>query len=385
MLGNRIAAMFPSGHLFDTPCIPNLVVHIAKQGIDVDLYSAFNSATPTGDFKNHGNVWHHLFPWTQRRAKENIAILSIVFFIWSWYKLSKKDNQILLAVGVRGLILVGFLAIFLRKKYIYYSLEIYDQEHRGGFLFKLFKWLEIYFHKKAVATVIQDDVRGALISDLNRVERESVLVFPNAPYGDTDCEDNQELSAKIFEKVNLSDTKLILASGSLSAKWAGIESLILVASEFPENCLFFLQSRQDVRKTLKFDVDDKKVFVSTSPLSVEQYNSLVCESHVCIAIYESSDRNIQYVGLSSGKLAHYLSCGKPIIVNRIPLWADLVDKYKCGVVVDDYSEIPNAIQRINFEYDLYVEGAKKVYAEYFNMDEYASNIASEISKLMRYS
>jgi glycosyltransferase involved in cell wall biosynthesis len=378
----KLAVLFPSGHIFDTPCVPNLISYLSKKNIGIGFYSAKNTATPCGDFDCLLNVDHHVFPLEQRRTKENVFSLSVFFLFWVLKSLLGNKYDLLIAVGIRGLFITAITAKLLRCDFVYYSLEIYDDKLDAGHLYSFYKRLERIFHGWSVGTIIQDEIRAELISQINRVPFNHMMIFPNAPYHtNSKIITNQQVDLDVRKLVgNAKGRSVVLASGSLTAKWAGISGIIEASDNLPDECVLILQSRQMINH---YDIQHKssKIITSINPLSVNQYENLVCQSAIGLAWYASEDRNINFVGLSSGKIAHYLFCGKPIIVNRIPFWSDVIIECGCGVVVDDFDEIPAAVKDILSKYHVYSAGAQKAYEKYFDMDAYTQIIKSRLKAI----
>ena len=76
-----------------------------------------------------------------------------------------------------------------------------------------------------------------------------------------------------------------------------------------------------------------------------------------MALYHGTIPNVRYVGKGSGKLNRYLRAGKPVIVDRNAN-LEFVADYEAGVVVDDPSGIPAAIETIRASYDQYAANAR---------------------------
>jgi glycosyltransferase involved in cell wall biosynthesis len=153
----------------------------------------------------------------------------------------------------------------------------------------------------------------------------------------------------------------------------------------PEGHVLFLQAREATRSDLGYGSDDPalsgKLVVSSKPLSVSEYDQFVRDATVGLAWYESDEDNIHYVGLSSGKVAHFFRWGKPVILNRLPLFNEIYEKYQCGILVDKADEIPAALEKIDQDYERYAAGARSAYSELFDMKKYAKELAKQIEQI----
>jgi len=379
----KVAIVLPSGHFFDTPCVPNLAKCLAEKGFKVDLFTAKNLATPTGKLE-HPDISIRWFPITLNKSKETIIWLIAGFFFWFGKFLIMNRYDYVIACGIRSLFVVGFLSLIFRFKYIYHSLEIYSGKQFTSLKGRIFKKCESYFNKRAVFCIIQDEKRAQILRRLNSLKGQPIMIFPNSPLitKNNQCEvTTSVMNCDINKKFNIPEGKiLILYSGSLSDDWSGCRKIIESTRYFSENWILFLQARTEIKETfitadLETFIKENKVIYSLKPLSEEEYNELVDRISVGLAWYESEDENIKYVGLSSGKISMYLLHGKPIIVNRIPMYDEICDMYKCGIVIDKTEEIPKALDKIIDKYETYSTGAYIAYEDLFNIEKYCSTIS----------
>jgi glycosyltransferase involved in cell wall biosynthesis len=119
--------------------------------------------------------------------------------------------------------------------------------------------------------------------------------------------------------------------------------------------------------------------LSNEPLSEMHYEEMVRGADVGIALYDGRvSENMYYAGYSSGKIAQYLKCGIPIIVNNIPLMQELINQYKCGFCINDLKEIAPALKEIAFRYDYYAKGALEAFATVFAPE---NNIGAILDRL----
>lgn len=67
--------------------------------------------------------------------------------------------------------------------------------------------------------------------------------------------------------------------------------------------------------------------------NLSELNYLVKHSDIGLVFYDSSDPNINEIGLSSGKLHKYLSFAKPVITNAIPSLRAFLHEHQFGLAV----------------------------------------------------
>jgi glycosyltransferase involved in cell wall biosynthesis len=265
-----------------------------------------------------------------------------------------KNYDFIIAVGVRALFIVGIYSFFSNTNFAYLSLELYIRKEMMSIKGKVFKFLESYFNRRASFSIIQDKLRADILARENKVQKEHILIFPNSPL--TANRKNYK-PENIFTKFGLAGKKVILYGGAIFARWAMVKDLIRASQDLPDDWVFLLHSRATLNdiKSFKLEISEnqkEKIKLSTEPLSIEEYEQLVRACHVGIALYNAKvSENLYYIGYSSGKISQYLMCGKPVIINRLPLIDRLVEDYECGVVIDDPQEIKNAILKIEESYE----------------------------------
>ena len=385
----KVAVIHPTGHLFNTPCVPNLAQILVESGFEVKIFSVKNKTAPPGQLSK---VTIDHMPWIQKKAKENVALLTIFFFFWLLFKLPRRQNNcLLLASGIRGLFVVGALSLFVPFRFGYYSLELYSGRRFETFRGRLFKWLERKLNKRALFSIVQDEKRAEILRHVNHLGDQPIFTFANAPLRAACCDetgvvnDGREGCKTLKERLGVpSDSGILLYAGSLSDSWACVEKIARMAHDLPDGWILFLQSRMSEGSTLeaalgRMQRETRKIFLSLQPLSVNDYEQLVEIADIGLAWYESEEENIRYVGLSSGKIAQYWAKGKPIIVNRIQPYIDLCPRHKAGVVVSDVVGIPDAVRTISSSYASFIVGARNAFGVAFDVKNEGRRIAKAIA------
>jgi hypothetical protein len=382
----KIALVFPSGHLTSTPCIPSLAILLAEKGIEVDVYAAENVTTITTDsysiFENIPNLKLYIYPIKSRYFRENISFLLLGFLPWWLNKIRGKRYDFIIAAGVRALFLTGIYGIFARKSYIFLSLELYIRNEMPSWKGKIFKCLESFFNRRAIFSIIQDKSRAAILKRENGIDLRDILIFPNSSVSSNG---SVKSTGSLVEHYGISGKRVALYAGSIFAKWAMTPELIRDALTWPEDWVLMLHSRarlQDLTQRIPElkDLDSKKILLSNNPLSERHYEEMVRAVDVGIALYEGCvSENMYYTGYSSGKIAQYLKCGVPIILNNLPLLGDLVNNYHCGLCINSLEEIAPALHKISLRYDYYTKGARKAFAAVFAPERYMQPLLDRLS------
>ena len=380
----RILFIYPTGHFFNTPCVPNLVLGLARAGWQVEVRLIRNTATPDGNLA-HENISLRYFPWVLRQSVEPVLILCLAFAAWLLPVLLRFRGVVVLA-GARALLAAGPLALLMRLPRVYNSLEIYTGsrfERGGGRMFKVLeRWLTARMH----ATIIQDDRRAQLFRQVNALPAEQpVVTFPNAPLEES--EPRQRPGRRGFGVLTTLSTarahgyRVASYSGSLAA-WGNVSQIMSIAEGLPDPWMLAVQSRMMDDGSDLPAIRSDRLLVSLEPLPVAEFQEFVRMSDVGIAWYSTEDPNLRFVGLSSGKIAQYWQMGKPIIVNRLPFYDEVCAEYHSGVVVDSPSEIGPALAAIGADYDQFRRGAERAYSVLFRMDDRIQDIDRLLRRLL---
>jgi glycosyltransferase involved in cell wall biosynthesis len=235
----------------------------------------------------------------------------------------------------------------------YYSLELLLSYEVNTPAEHELKARERTLSRRAAFVVVQDEARGRLLADDNALDWQRVALVPNAPPGPS----RRRSSSYWHARFNLpSDRRVVVHSGSLG-DWTGIEAIVDSAADWPDAWVLVIHTRYAAESSqyvddLRCRADPQRVWFSLRPVPRQDYDPLIDGADVGLAFYvpgsgsSFTQRNIQTIGLSSGKLAYYLRAGLPVIVNRAASIADVVESSGCGIAVEDAQGIGGALQRI---------------------------------------
>jgi hypothetical protein len=184
---------------------------------------------------------------------------------------------------------------------------------------------------------------------------------------------------------------VVVHSGSLG-DWTGIDSIIESVDDWPEPWVLVVHTRYDAESSgyvdgLRRRAASGRVFFSLKPLPRQDYDALIDGADVGIAFYVSqagsafTQRNVQTIGLSSGKLAYYLRAGLPVIVNRGASIASAVESRGLGCAVEDASQIGLALERITSRYDQFSESALEFFDQKLDFQRPFKDVIRRIESL----
>ena len=236
--------------------------------------------------------------------------------------------------------------------FYYYNLEIYvkSTKRKGKRTYDILvnkldylqnKVKEVLYVNGCQSIVIQDKLRKKILKKY-WISHKKTWLIPNSYYSSSRC-DVPHKTGLIYSGIVGPDT----------------------LDSFAENS----QKLKNIEITISgwcyADIRIKKspnIKIMIQNLSQEKYTEFISAYDIALIWYsENTDDNVYNVGLSSGKYFKHLSIGQPVIVNRVPGLAEEIEKNKVGIVIDDLSELNEAVQTITENYCTYVNNIKNIY------------------------
>lgn len=188
-----------------------------------------------------------------------------------------------------------------------------------------------------------------------------------------------EKSSMLREKYNINDDKKIaLHLGGIQEYHSCIE-LALAFSKLNDWVLIFHGYHfgdyiKNLRKALK-ENEMTNVIISEDVCElIEDMDTILMSCDIGIAWFNNASPNLATSGKSSGKISAYLRFGLPVIVNKYNSTVEAIEQTGCGVCVDDFSEIKDAVLMIEKNYDRYSDNCRKEYDKVYWFEKYKTRI-----------
>jgi len=272
-----------------------------------------------------------------------------------------------LVIGIEkaGLEIAARFAQDSKVPFVYYSLELYLEDHPD---YRRFKWKrrsEIQSHRLAAATIVQDRSRWSALKAANGPLNENVFFLP---VGVPTLEDRAESSAHL-ESATAPHTVLYLG---LIRPSRFADELLQAASTMPGEARLHMHGpiSAEYAKTLARRRLSDKVTITSNMLDEAAVNALVSKAAIGLALYRRDYANDRLTAFSSQKIAMYLRAGIPIITFKSESYVELFSRYLCGEMIDDFSELPTAIEKILERRAEYSRAAREAFAAIFDIDLY---------------
>lgn len=323
--------------------------------------------------RERGFETYVLFPGRLKRTRGAKAIDHIV----NVQKMSNREirrkiininpHVVIAVVYVDTAVIYNLPIIMKNTSFYYYNLEIYtpylhkdvkkeklDFYIRYKLTYPIYKMKEILYTRRAKAFTIQDSLRGRL-SKKYHIWHPNTILIPNSYVFDES------------EIVPVGQSGIIYSGGIKRDFLLGqfddlktVKNVPLVFSGIIDHwCMERIKKLRHTNPNLKFE---------NQLLPIDEYTNYMKKFAVGLVWYSSlkEDEANYCIGLSSGKMFKHLSLGQPIIAVRCMGIAEVVNKYKLGVVIDNISELESAYDTIMKNYSYYRENVIRTYKDKFD-------------------
>jgi Glycosyl transferase 4-like domain len=270
----------------------------------------------------------------------------------------------------------------------YHSLELLLSYELSTSVDRQLKASEKALSQQAAFVIVQDEERGRLLAEDNHLDWSRVVLVPNAPSGPA----RRRPSRYWHTRFELSDgARVVIHSGSLG-DWTGIETIVDSTSIWPDGWVLVIHTRFDAESSayvegLRARADPRRVYFSLKPVPHQEYDPLIDGADVGLAFYVPqpgsafTQRNVQTIGLSSGKLAYYLRAGLPVIVNRDSSIAEVVDTQQMGVSVSSAAGIATALRQVADGYAAYSAAATRFFDQHLDFNRAFGEVLRRVDAL----
>jgi len=283
-----------------------------------------------------------------------------------------------------GLVLASIPARLRRIPLVYFSLELLLRDRISSPYHQVLKWAERFSNRFSAFTIIQDADRARLLVRENRISLSKVVYLPNAPSGEANA-----IKTRVLRKTLGIDKGrwIILHAGSVDC-WTKSLELARAARTWPNNLAMVfhvpLPLKTKYQQTFLTQIDGKHTYLSQGPLSLDRLIKMGRSADIGVALYPGSeqDQNMFTMGLSSGKIAHYLRCGLPVVATGLPSLRKFIEKYQCGVCIDRVEEVSSAITTVIKNYKEFSKGAIDCFVNEFQLNRHLVIILERFDQLL---
>lgn len=346
---------------------------LSKQYDSVDVYVQNVWCLNAQELKKENIRLINLTPPRRRSLKGIVHIFYCLFKKKN--KPVRKDYQEYLCFDPHAFVLCKEL--FPESRPVYYSLELYFKEND----FNMEYPPEIMNRERSEIAgikglIIQSEER----EDLFRREYSLPAEIPTFILPVTYLKpSSKEKSFFVRIKYKIpDDIKIALHLGGIQEYFSCIE-LAMAFSKLDKWVLIFhgyyfgeyMERLRDIirKNNIKNVIISDKVFDL-----IDDMDELLMSCDIGIAWYNNVSLNLTTSGKSSGKISAYLRFGLPVIANKYRSTTEAIAQTGCGLCVPDFGDIPEAVQKIENNYENYSDNARKEYDKVYWFENYRKSL-----------
>jgi hypothetical protein len=289
----------------------------------------------------------------------------------------KRKYDLVIGVDRQGLIEAGILFRMTNAPFVFFSFEImFESETSANF-----KALERTAARLARQWFVQDELRAKHLQRENSLKPADRFILPLASLGGG-VASKERLRDKLgvpFEK------NVAIIMGSLSG-WTMTREIISSVAYWPDDWVLVVHERYgrttDALAKLGVDlasIPESKVYISShATMMVDDIGEILAGVSAGLSYYQTdcnsiyTGKNLEYLGLSSGKISTFLRYGVPVIMNEIGLYSDLARKYGFGLVTQDVANIGGSLPLLMNK--SWTENARTFFNKYLDFANYQSMV-----------
>lgn len=333
-----------------------------------------------------GKLNYIKFNLSQFESQKSLILDNLKYTFFVIFRLTRKKYDVVIGVDLGGGCSAYISSLFLPiDKLVYWGLEI-TTPYQSLMNMQFLKFFEIKMCKYSDLILTTDMARAQDVCRENDtlIEEKNVICLPHSPSGFCSV-----LDSDFFQKLfSLDDEKVtILHSGWIHDVMES-SNLAKAASNWPKKWKLVFHERMKrsteepyIKKVKKAGGDN--VLLSLNPVPYDQIDQVVASSKIGIVIYGNYEQwGSSWVSLAkgSGKIAHYLKCGKPVLCINIPGLDKIISKYQCGILFDELDEIQSGISKILQNYSFYSRNALRCYNEEYEFSNYFKKFLDYVEK-----
>ena len=318
------------------------------------------------------HCWENQYHWFLDKIK---------YYSFCLYKTWSSRPDILIAVDNSGLIAASIVCFLSRTNpiLVFWSLEI-DTGKSPLVLRQLHDLLFSRCVRFADILVIQENSRVKVLGKKLNIDFKSLNTFliPHSPIAfDKGLHRNEVEKSQFFQKkFSLSgDEKIILHAGWIHDAMC-VDRIAEVAKAWKSSYKIVLHERERRSQNEPFirhvcQLSENRVLLSLDAVSFDRMDEVFSSAHIGIIAYDKKyGGGRENAHKASGKLGQYLKCGVPVIALDLPGYAEMFQRYRCGMVFQNFEEIEDCIDRILQDYESFQTESLRCFEEEFDFKKY---------------
>jgi hypothetical protein len=346
----RILIIHTDGNTFNNPSLKCIIDLLLEKGCEIDLrYPRSNAPMPAPRgvrLLPFGRIAKHIKANVfDRLASRPLAALCVRAERLALY----RNYDLIIGVDRQGLIEAGILHRLTGTPIVFLSFEIMFESETSA----RYKALE----REAAAAVsmwlVQDEARARQLEIENGLQPANRFLLPLASAG-PGAPGTQRLRDRLGVPEGM---HVAIAIGSVEG-WSMTGRILKSAAGWPQDWALIVHERYGrTRERLRAELAQvehlvgRRIFLSdAAPELVDDMGTVLSGVSVGLAFYEPdfkgpySGKNLQHLGMASGKISTYLRYGVPVILNDIGLYPGEARRFGFGRVVGSPEQIAGQLE-----------------------------------------
>ena len=363
---------------FSNPTLVVLIQKLINRGYKI-IYYGFDQLFIPSEYRKYFEFLELPFNFytLENNLKSYIKLVKQYIKLFVKLKLKNKVNTII-CVDPMGLVIGGRIKTLLSFKLVYASFEIFFEDEFFVQRKKVMKKLEMNYSKLVNIVIIQDEKREKLLKSVNNFSDNTD--FHRIPVSPLKMEIT-ETDYDIHKELNIPEDKLIVIySGSLQ-NWSGLNEIIsLFPKKWNNDFWLIIHTHQKLNEDSDLKIEINQLNINRQNITIhekpfyrfEEYFEFLSKCDIGIATYFPNNldifagKNLEAIGLSSGKFSSYMMLGIPTITTNHFIYRFLNNKYKFGEIINTISELPDALNKVRTGIKEKSESCKRLYDEVLN-------------------
>lgn len=297
----------------------------------------------------------------------------------------QKKFDIIIGIDTLGLIAAHSCEVLTQKKatLIYWSLEI-EKKQQLFWWQKLLKVLEGISHRFAEFTIIQEKERGLALCYENGLNfnKTSFEYVPHGMLGFCESHSEHDYFHTKFKLPN--STKIILHAGWINDAMLSRQLSDAVGKWRQSSWKLIFHEREERSETEPYlqeiiNLGKENILLSLDPVEFDQVDNLIASADIGVVLYNKKmGANCEFITKASGKMAHYLRCGIPVVCLSLPGFQKIIDTYECGVTFDSVNQIEEAIDQVLKNYDYYKQNTLRCYKDLYEFSNHFEKVLTRL-------
>jgi glycosyltransferase involved in cell wall biosynthesis len=267
---------------------------------------------------------------------------------------------------------------------VYLSFEIFFEDELCSDEERDAKRRERVASRAAAVTIVQDERRGALLARENRISQAPMLYVPVAPAREPRAPDTRFW----HRRYGLAESDVVVLHSGSFAPWTYADELLRSTKHWDPRFVLVVHSRFARPEADARSDRAGRVIFSSIPAPASAYDEMVASADIGLVLYKAcadskySGKNLENIGLASGKLAFYAKYGLPVVTVGQRSLGELFTKHGCGINVDDFNAMPVTLCALVTDRVRYAAGMRALF-ETICFDAHWPALAAALAGLAR--